>query len=116
MTDILTDDYSVKYDQASNSIICKGAFRLNGVAEYAPIAQLLTDVINQKPAEIILNLKELQFLNSSGINILSKFVIQVRQKGNIPMTVQGSKTIPWQSKSLQNLQKLMPTLKLDLEG
>jgi hypothetical protein len=116
MSDIRTDDYSVSYDQSSHTVICKGAFRLSGVAEYAPISQLLNDVLNEQPPVIVLNLRELQFLNSSGINVLSKFVISVRQKGSTQLVVQGSKSIPWQGKSLQNLQRLMPSLKLELEG
>lgn len=116
MLEIRTEDYSVWYDRPTNTVICKGAFRLSGVAEYAPISQLLNDVLNEQPPVIVLNLRDLQFLNSSGINILSKFVISVRQKGNTQLLVQGSKNIPWQGKSLQNLQKLMPSLKLELEG
>jgi hypothetical protein len=41
-------------------------------------------------------------------------VIKVRQQGNIQMVLQGSKNIPWQGKSLKNLQRLMPSLQLEL--
>ncbi len=112
--EIETPDYKVWYEEAEHTVRCKGSFRLNGVDEYSPIIQLLNSVADQRPPEITLDLRELQFLNSSGINILSKFVISVRQKANIGLKVLGSKNIPWQGKSLQNLQKLMPTLKLEL--
>jgi hypothetical protein len=71
---------------------------------------------------ITLDLRKLEFLNSSGINVLSKFIIKVRQhrerqaKENQPetnMVVYGSQTIPWQSKSIKNLQRLMPSLELE---
>jgi Uncharacterized conserved protein len=42
-------------------------------------------------------------------------VIKVRQQKNIQIAVKGSKTIPWQGKSLKNLQRLMPSLQLELE-
>jgi hypothetical protein len=42
-------------------------------------------------------------------------VIKVRQKGTIQMVVKGSKSIPWQAKSLKNLQRLMPSLQLELQ-
>src|SRR5690348_8008683 len=96
MPEIRTEDYSVSYDQTSHTVMCKGSFRLSGVTEYAPISQLLTDALNEQPPVIVLNLRDLQFLNSSGINILSKFVISVRQKGSTQLLVQGSKKIPWQ--------------------
>ncbi len=115
MTEIETADYKVWYEAATHTIKCKGSFRLNGVEEYAPIVQLFNGVADQKPPEITIDLRDLQFLNSSGINIVSKFVISVRQRGQIALIVLGSKKIPWQTKSLQNLQKLMPSLKLVLD-
>jgi hypothetical protein len=111
-TEIETNDYKVWYDEPEKTVRCKGSFRLNGVEEYAPIIQLLNYVADQQPPTLTLDLRELQFLNSSGINVISKFVISVRQRGNIALAVQGSKRIPWQGKSLQNLQKLMPKLQL----
>jgi hypothetical protein len=112
--EIKTNDYHIWFDSADSVVYCKGSFRLGGVEEYAPIVQLLNDAVAQHPATLTLDLRELEFLNSSGINILSKFVISVRQKGNISLVVLGSKKIPWQGKSLQNLQRLMPGLKLEI--
>lgn len=112
--EIKTNDYEVRFDPAVATVFCKGSFRLGGVDEYTPIAQLLHEAASTQPEVLTLNLTELEFLNSSGINILSKFVISVRQKGGIQMVVQGSKRVPWQGKSLQNLQRLMPGLKLEL--
>ena len=112
--EIKTDNYNVVYDKASQSIIFDGSLRLNGMAEYAPISELLNNVVKQEPEKIILNLKELNFLNSSGISLLSKFVINVRKQQNIQMIVMGAKDIPWQGKSLKNLQRLMPGLTLEL--
>ncbi len=113
--EIKTNDYSIFYDQPTATVNCQGSLRLSGMEEYAPIVELLNSVADSDPPEIVLNLKELEFLNSSGINVLSKFVIKVRQKGTIQMVVQGSKAVPWQGKSLKNLQRLMPSLQLVLE-
>lgn len=113
--EIKSKDYSVYYDALTDTVKCQGSLRLNGMEEYAPIVKLLNDVADQEPPKLILNLQNLEFLNSSGINMLSKFVIKVRQIGTIQMIVQGSKSIPWQGKSLKNLQRLMPKLQLELE-
>jgi hypothetical protein len=75
----------------------------------------LNELADQEPATITLDLRELEFLNSSGINVISKFVLKVRQKNTSQILVRGSKTIPWQGKSLKNLQRLMPSLQLELE-
>ncbi|HEY9794043.1 MAG TPA: hypothetical protein V6D30_00255 [Leptolyngbyaceae cyanobacterium] len=113
--EIKAEDYTVSYDTATATVSCQGSLRLSGMEEYAPIVQLLNDVADQEPLTITLNLQKLEFLNSSGISMLSKFVLKVRQKKNIQMLVQGSKAIPWQGKSLKNLQRLMPTLELELK-
>lgn len=113
--EIKTENYKIVYDEVSHSIIFDGSLRLNGTAEYAPITELLDNVAQQEPEKIILDLKELNFLNSSGISILSKFVISIRRRKNIQMVVIGAKKNPWQGKSLKNLQRLMPSLKLEME-
>lgn len=113
--EIKAENYNVLYDEASNNIIFDGSLRLNGTAEYASITELLEEVAQQEPEKIILDLKELNFLNSSGISVLSKFVINIRRRKNIQMVVIGAKKNPWQGKSLKNLQRLMPSLKLEME-
>lgn len=112
---IKTEDYAIWYDPVTGTVFCQGSLRLSGMEEYAQIVQLLNDVADAQPPTITLNLRELEFLNSSGINVLSKFVIKVRQQGNIQMVVQGSNAVPWQGKSLKNLQRLMPSLQLNLD-
>ncbi|WP_036479617.1 STAS domain-containing protein [Myxosarcina sp. GI1] len=113
--EIKTNTYHIVYDKSKQTVFFRGTLRLNGTKEYTLISELLNRVIETKPETIILNLKELDFLNSSGINILSKFVINVRKQQNVKMSVIGSEEIPWQSKSLKNLQRLMPSLILDLD-
>jgi hypothetical protein len=113
--EIKTEDYSICYDEVTEIVSCQGSLRLNGTEEYAPIVQLLNDLADQDPPAITLNLRKLEFLNSSGINVISKFVIRMRQKGTIQIIIQGSKIIPWQTKSLKNLQRLMPSLQLEFE-
>lgn len=113
--EIKTEAYSVCYDAATSTVYCIGSLRLSGIEEYAPIVELLNEVAETQPPVITLNLRELEFLNSSGISILSKFVIKVRQKKTVKIIVQGSQGIPWQGKSLKNLQRLMPNLTLELD-
>ncbi|NJK68066.1 MAG: hypothetical protein HC789_22970 [Microcoleus sp. CSU_2_2] len=113
--EINTKDYSILYDRATETITCCGSFRLSQTEEYAPIVQLLNEVADKEPKTITLDLRKLEFLNSSGIKILSKFAIKVRQQKNTMIVVKGSKQIPWQGKSLKNLQGLMPSLHLELE-
>ena len=113
--EIQTNDYRLWYETETQTVTCQGSLRLGGMEEYAPIVQLLGDVVEQQPAHLTLDLRKLTFLNSSGINVLSKFVIKVRQAGKIKLVLQGSQDVPWQGKSLKNLQRLMPELQLEIE-
>ena len=113
--EIQSRDYSVGYDAASGTVNLQGTLRLAGTEEYAPITQLLEDAAAQQLSKLTLNLRQLQFLNSSGINMLSKFVIKIRQQRTTQLVILGSQVIAWQGKSLKNLQRLMPNLKLELD-
>jgi hypothetical protein len=112
---IQSDDYEIQYLPETNEVVFQGSLRLSGAEEYQPIVDLLESLIDDQPRHILLDLRQLDFLNSSGINILSKFVINVRKRNTIEVTVKGAKTVPWQSKSLKNLQRLMPSLRLEIE-
>ncbi|MEM6613921.1 MAG: STAS domain-containing protein [Cyanobacteria bacterium P01_C01_bin.72] len=103
------------YDETSHNIIFAGSLRLNSSSEFAPISELLNKAVQQEPEKIVLDFKQLNFLNSSGISILSKFVISVRNRQNVQILVIGAKANPWQGKFLKNLKRLMPSLELELE-
>ncbi|WP_370528836.1 hypothetical protein [Tychonema sp. LEGE 07199] len=76
---------------------------------------LLEFVADSSPNTIALDLPKPELLNSSGINILSKFAIEVRQQKNIQITLKDSKQIPWRRKFLKKLQRPIPSLHLQWE-
>lgn len=110
---IQDENYQVNYDAAANVIEFQGSLRLNGMTEYGPILALLTGANPDHPQPLTLDLRRLEFLNSSGIAMLSKFVIGLRNS-ETRLIVVGSSTIPWQGKSLANLRRLMPSLVLEI--
>ncbi len=113
--EIKAEDYSVIYDSASETVNLQGILRLSSTEEYSPIVDLLNKAASQVPPSLTLDLRNLEFLNSAGINILSKFVIKVRQQKQMKLVIKGSKAVTWQSKSLKNLERLMPGLLLEIE-
>lgn len=93
--EIKTEDYRICYNPSTATVSFVGSLRLSEAEDYAPIVQLLGEVAEVEPAKITLNLQQLKFLNSSGINMLSKFIIEVRKKARVQMAVQGSQRIAW---------------------
>lgn len=110
-TVIAGESYSLDWDSETRTAALKGILRLNGLEEYAPVSRFLLDAVPQ--GSMTLDLRGLEFLNSSGIATLSKFVIEIRNRKTVDLTVLGSKTVAWQGKSLVNLGKLMPSLRMD---
>jgi len=110
--EIKTKEYRVWRDETT--IHYEGTMRLSGTEAYAPILEMMNGLLATKPETIVLDLTELEFLNSSGINLLAKFTIEVRKQTEVGLSVKGSKRIPWQSKSLPNLKKLYSAVELSI--
>lgn len=113
--EINNQDYRVHYDPKRQTVTFQGELQLSGMDDYTPIIALLDDAVAQEPSTLTLDLRELEFLNSSGINMLLRLVIKVRDRTNMHLVVQGSEKVSWQSRSLQTLKRLMPRLDLQLE-
>lgn len=107
------ETFQVDYDSAAATVALRGMMRLNGLEEYAPVAELLASAAGAHAA-VTLDLRELEFLNSSGIAMLSRFVIETRNRQTVALTIRGARAIAWQGKSLVNLQRLMPALTMDM--
>ncbi len=76
--------------------------------EYRKLAQFLETSLKQTALQqVCLDLTRVEFMNSSGINMLSEYCIAVRNHGSIQLQVQGDAKHSWQPRVFINLQKLM---------
>lgn len=109
------DEYEVEYAPGAQSVIFKGTIRLQSTDDYAPITELLQRAHGAAAGgRLGLDFRQLQFLNSSGISMISKFVISARKQDQAGLTVLGNRDIYWQQKSLGNLQKLWPKVQIEI--
>lgn len=113
MKNINGESFEVRLDEGNSTVLFKGALRLSGTEDYAPILDLLKETL-VSPRPIVLDLRELDFLNSSGITMLSRFVIEARDRNGINVEFLASESVPWHARSLKNLQRLMPALSIRL--
>jgi hypothetical protein len=108
------ESFEVRLGEDNSTVLFKGALRLSGTEDYAPILNLLKATMINSDAPMVLDLRELDFLNSSGITMFSRFVIEARDHAGINLQVLASEAVPWHARSLKNLQRLMPALSVRL--
>ncbi len=111
--EIISQKYSVIYDELTNTIFCSGVMRLNGRQEYAPMLQLFDQIVELEPPQITIKLERLEAINSYGISMLGQFIFAIDRKKTIKLFLQGDKGIPWQQKWAKNFQRLMPALQFE---
>jgi hypothetical protein len=114
MKTINGESFEISRDEASSTVCFRGALRLTGMEDYAPILEMLKETLVNPPAKVVLDFRELDFLNSSGITMFSRFVIEARDRTGVDLQFLASESIPWHARSLKNLQRLMPSLEIRL--
>ena len=103
--------YSIHYDCENEIISLSGKLHLmQREKAFHEILSWFDLVISKEPPRVLLDVSELDYLNSLGISIIAKFVIRARDKKSIHVAVKASKKITWQTKSLVNLKRIMPSL------
>ena len=108
-------DYHAIHKSDKALVILRGSFELPGMKEYAPIIELLNEAVEQKPPTITLDMREVDFMNSSALSMILKFGIKIRNKKASHLVVLGTKKYPWQSKSLKNIKRFVRKAELNFE-
>lgn len=115
MIELKDNKYQVTYNPDTATITIEGSLLLNGAPAYEPILQLLKQAAEeQEPNTLTVNICTLKFMNSSGINMLTKFVMYVSDIKQLKLLVifQAQKQIAWHDKLCINLQRLLPSLQI----
>lgn len=114
MKNINGESFEIRLEDDNSTVFFKGALRLSGVEDYAPILDILKETLIDSATKVVLDLRELDYLNSSGLTMFSRFVIEARDRAGINVQVLASGAVPWHGRSLKNLQRLMPSLSFSL--
>lgn len=105
--EIKDPNYRVWFDPSTSTVFLEGSLRLN-TREYEPISDLLEQAAGQCPGTLVVNVHDLAFCNSSGINALYKFAISMRKRGDRKLVVRAGDRVAWQAKSLPNMTRFCP--------
>ncbi len=105
--------YAVRVTRDFSRISFSGTLRLQGRQEYEKIYRMLRYAANKSGESLEIDMRQLQFLNSSGISTFSLFIIDMREVGK-KLFITGSKLIAWQSKSLANFRRLYDKVVVNL--
>ena len=108
------EDYVVTYVESRSAVEFFGTLRLRDSADYKPLTQMLDQALKGAAGTLIMDFRNLQFLNSAGINVISRFVIAARTAETTQLRVLGNNEISWQQKSLGNLQKLWAKVSIEI--
>lgn len=109
MAAIRGNTYLVEYKALVQQVVFYFIGKLQcSTEEYKKIAQFLENSFKQTPLQqVCLDLTQVEFMNSSGINMLSEYCISVRNHGDIQLLIHGATKHSWQPRVFINLQKLM---------
>ena len=111
--EVVGKKYSVRFDSQTATICCSGILDVRGKEGYQPILDLFDAVIELQPEIITLDVRQLEFLNSSGITAIgSGLVIKARKKGHSRLVFYCSDKYPWQKRSMKGISRLMPDIEL----
>ena len=106
------DNYHIWYESAKHTVFFEGSIRLWDPSEYGKIRQFLLDIHNLDIPNLDMNFTGLDFLNSSGISTLCKFILEIRKADKLNLNLICSDNILWQRKSFENLARLWDRIKV----
>lgn len=108
-------EYSVLFDAEAARITFSGQMRLRSAREYDDIKALLRQALAQRSPHLVLDFRELEYLNSSGIGTIGQFLVEARQAASTQIALQGSALRPWQARSLGTLQRIWDQVQLTID-
>jgi hypothetical protein len=107
-------DSKLTYNKDQKTIAIEGSMRLANLSEYEVVGDFLSKVSLEANDHLTIDLRNLQFLNSSGITTFSMFILSCKKHGKPKLKVLGSDQISWQKKSLRNFKKLWDDVEVEV--
>jgi hypothetical protein len=104
--------YTINSIPEENKIVISGELKLQTVAKYNEIIEFLLESCMTLKDPVILDIRNLTILNSSGIASFGLFIIKIRDSGK-KLIIHASKHIHWQVFSLEDFKELDINLEIE---
>jgi hypothetical protein len=112
--EISGEGYQVTYDPEAAMVAFRGRLRLLGSKGYEPIVQLLDEVAITQSEVVTLDLRDLEFLNSCGLDVFFAFVKRMREESS-RLAIWLSAQMSWQKRLLSTMRRLAPEIQVRLD-
>lgn len=109
--EIRDKEFSVTYEPQTGGLRFAGVLRLM-TKDYRDIQELLEQILRAAPPRLDIDLQALEMINSSGLNTLSRFILGLRSRPQIQVTIHGSRHVVWHTKTLTNMKHFLPSAEL----
>ncbi|MBF0453019.1 MAG: hypothetical protein HQK75_20120 [Candidatus Magnetomorum sp.] len=107
------DTFSVTFK--ADTIVMSGKLSLM-TEDYDPIENLFQSVVEAKPSCLTLDIRNLEYLNSSGIKtICVALILEAAERENIQLKILCSKKYTWQNETIPTLKDLMEPMEIFFE-
>jgi hypothetical protein len=106
-------DFSFDAITTPRTAVLTGVMRLESIQAYERVFQPMKSGLLASREGYTIDLREVLFMNSSGIRTLGMLVLSAKQLG-VPLLIRGRASVPWQKKSLGSLKQLYAGLELQL--
>jgi hypothetical protein len=105
-------NYTIEFIPDLNKVIFVGNLRLQSIEKYNEIMEFIVDNVKDSNEPIILDLTNLNFINSSGIASLGMLFIKLREY-DTKIRILASKYVNWHVGSLKDFQNINTNIEID---
>lgn len=107
------DGFQVSYED--NTLTLRGKLSLM-LEDYADIDRLFKTVVDTNPGSLLVDIRELEYLNSAGIHSLCvKLILEAAEIEGFGITILCSNRYTWQEETIPTLEDLMENLAITFE-
>lgn len=107
------DGYRLTYEDGVISISGKLSLMLE---HYAELEEVFEKIIASKPSDLVLDIRNLEYLNSSGIKtICVSLILEAADMEGLGMKILCSNQYTWQKETVPTFEDLMDDMKIIFE-